>query len=112
MRVVAEHTEQAEQVTDRETLVREIAELEALIQEKRALLPIIYKQIFVFRCHPEKKVMVYAASLDEARQKLHARMNLNYGENWEVASQAVSQYDLHEAARTSLSGNWLSNLTL
>jgi hypothetical protein len=41
--------------TDRETLVREIAELDALLQEKRAMLPVTYKQIYVFVTRPEKR---------------------------------------------------------
>ncbi|EAQ81742.1 hypothetical protein [Blastopirellula marina] len=96
----------------REEILQEISQHETRIFELRQLLPSALKSFFRFRCRPEKFVWVYALTHEEAVRKLHARMNLNYGANWEVASRVVDRIDDPREAANTASCNLLTHLTL
>ena len=97
--------------TDLDEVLREINDLEARLEALRELLPVEYRQIFVFACRPERRVWLYAENSEQAIAKLHDRMNSYYRDNWDIVSNAVTRYsDPNEACQYS-PGNLLRQLT-
>jgi hypothetical protein len=74
--------------------LREINHLEARLAALRELLPVAYRQIYVFACRPEKRVWIYAENSEQAIAKLHDRMNSNYCGPTTGLEKDIANYEL------------------
>lgn len=97
-------------IADRQAILNEINELEIRLVELRAMLPTAIKSFFRFRCKPERFVWVYGLTRAEAENKLRARMNRDYGSEWQLTSNVVDQYNDPAIAATNSPGSLLQAL--
>jgi hypothetical protein len=95
---------------DRAAILEEIGQLEMKLAELRAMLPSPVKNFYCFRCHPESRVWVYAASREQANQRLYDRMNRAYGDSWNIASKSVQVYSNARDAAANSPGNLFRSL--
>ena len=68
----------------REDIKARIAELETELYELRLILPPAVKSFFRFRTNRCKFVLVYAASEEQAKEKLNQRMLKDYGGDFQL----------------------------
>ncbi len=100
------------QTLDRNEILREIRECEARLEELRAILPSPIKKFYVYRCKPERSVMVYAANEEQAAERLRERMHASYPEgNWQIVSKKVDVYADPASAANQSRGPLLNCLT-
>ena len=100
-------------LTDREEILRAIAFHESRVLVLRANLPNVVKQFYRFRCKPEQNVWVYAATREQADQRLRDRMDKAYGANgWRIASTVVDVYSNPDDAAANTPSNLFRSLTI
>lgn len=96
----------------RAEILAELKELELRKLELQQLLPSTVKSFYLFRCKPETHVWIYAASREQAEERLHTRMNNSYGKGlWTVASKVVEVFADPQDVAAKTSGNFLQSLT-
>lgn len=99
--------------TTREGILREINQLETRLTELRAMLPSPFRTLFRYRCSPaNQKVWVYAATREEADEKLQQKMSQDYGtDGWQIDSPVVDEFDHPDHAVGLTEGNLLQCLS-
>ncbi len=99
---------------NRNEILSEIAEHQLRITELQGLLSqtTVFKSFWHFRCEPERHVLVYASTREQANERLQKRMNSSYGpKGWKLAIKTVQVLDNPQQACTTAPDNLLRCLS-